>query len=133
LLVSFYGSQLRSELADYVRPRRSFRIRCLRDWELRHFSGLLSTPDTLSKTIADLEKDGKEIPILLKQYVKLGGQLLGFNVDRNFANVVDGLILVDLRKTNRAILERYLGDAGMKSFFAYQDSQQDARMDRVSA
>ena len=132
LLVSFYGSHLRSELADYVRPRRSFRLRCLRDWELRHFSGLLSTSDTLSKTIADLERDGKEIPILLKQYVKVGGQLLGFNVDRNFSNVVDGLILVDLRKTTRAILERYLGDAGAESFVAYHNHQAEERLPRVA-
>jgi putative hemolysin len=123
LLVNFYGSFLRSHLAGYVRPRRSFRIRCLRDWELQHFSGMLNTTDALGKAIADLEEDGKEIPILFKQYAKLGGEMLGFNVDPNFSNVVDGLILVDLRKTNRAILERYLGNEGANSFVAHHNRQ----------
>jgi putative hemolysin len=118
LLVNYYGSHLRSELSQYVRPRRSFRTRRLREWEIRQLTSMLS-PDVLADTIADVEKDGKSIPILLKQYVKLGGELLGFNVDRDFSNVVDGLILVDLRKTNAAILERYMGKIAAGSFLAH--------------
>jgi putative hemolysin len=118
LLVNYYGSHLRSELSQYVRPRRSFRTRRLREWEIRQLTSMLSS-NVLADTIADVEKDGKEIPILLKQYVKLGGELLGFNVDRDFSSVVDGLILVDLRKTNPTILERYMGKAGAASFLAH--------------
>ena len=39
------------------------------------------------------------MPILLKQYLRLGGRLLGFNVDPEFSNVLDVLIMVDLRRT----------------------------------
>jgi hypothetical protein len=49
------------------------------------------------------------LPILLRQYAKIGGKLLGFNVDRKFSNVLDGLMVVDLRKTEPAMLERYMG------------------------
>jgi hypothetical protein len=45
----------------------------------------------------------------LRQYAKVGGKLLGFNVDRKFSNVLDGLVVVDLRKTEAAVLERYMG------------------------
>jgi hypothetical protein len=30
-------------------------------------------------------------------------------VDRKFSNVLDGLIVVDLRQTERGVLERYMG------------------------
>jgi hypothetical protein len=65
--------------------------------------------EDLAKPIADVETDGKGLPILLRQYAKVGGRLLGFNVDQKFSNVLDGLIVVDLRKTESAVLERYMG------------------------
>jgi hypothetical protein len=42
--------------------------------------------------------------------------LLGFNVDPDFANVLDVLIMVDLRQTPRHTLMRYLGADGTKAF-----------------
>jgi hypothetical protein len=56
-----------------------------------------------------VETDGKGLPILLRQYARIGARLLGFNVDRKFSKVLDGLIVVDLRKTEPAVLERYMG------------------------
>ncbi len=41
--------------------------------------------DELSQPITDVEADGKGLPILLRQYAKIGGKLLGFNVDRKFS------------------------------------------------
>src|ERR1039458_3729580 len=64
--------------------------------------------DELSAPIADLEGDGKGVPIPIKQYLKTGGKLLGFNVDRGFSNALDALILVDLRNLPPAPLERDL-------------------------
>ena len=55
-------------------------------------------------------------PILLRQYAKIGGKLLGFNVDRKFSNVLDGLVVVDLRQTNPAVLERYMGRDAAQTF-----------------
>lgn len=63
-----------------------------------------------------MEVDGKGVPILLKQYVKLGGKLLGFNVDPHFSDALDGLVLVDLRETERDILDRYMGKDGAAAF-----------------
>jgi len=34
--------------------------------------------------------------------------MLGFNLDTEFSNALDALILVDLRKTPLAILSRYM-------------------------
>ncbi len=65
--------------------------------------------EEVSSLIADVEGDQKSLPILLKQYLKLGGKLLCFNIDPAFSYVMDGLILVDLTRTEQKVLERYMG------------------------
>ena len=56
---------------------------------------------------------------MIKQYAKLGGRIVSFNVDRKFSDVLDGLVLVDLRETDRNVLERYMGKNGLKAFQQY--------------
>ena len=76
----------------------------------------LQNLDDVSTFISEIEADNKGVPVLLKQYLKLGGRLLGFNVDPDFANVLDVLIMVDLRRTAPRILRRYLGRDGTEAF-----------------
>ena len=45
----------------------------------------------------------------LPRYAKVGARLPGFSVDSKFSNALDGLIMVDLRKTDSSLLERYMG------------------------
>ncbi len=75
--------------------------------------------DELSRLVADLERDGKGVPVLVREYLRLGGKMLGFNVDPNFSNVVDGLVLVDLTKTPKRVLERYMGKEEADAFREY--------------
>jgi hypothetical protein len=56
------------------------------------------------------------VPILLRQYLKTGGKLLAFNVDRSFSHVLDALIMVDLRSAPAAVLERYFGKQEAAAF-----------------
>jgi putative hemolysin len=72
-------------------------------------------PSTVAETeemISRLETDGKGIPILLRQYLKLNARVLGFNVDPAFGDVVDALMMVDLADVDEAILRRYFGRDG---------------------
>ncbi len=78
--------------------------------------------EDLSQPITDVEGDGKGLPILLRQYAKIGGKLLGFNVDRKFSNVLDGLIVVDLRQTETTVLERYMGREDAARFRKHHQS-----------
>ena len=118
LLCRFFRDQDAGSLSRLARPRRAFRLTCLGDWDTQ-LAQILDDVELLSDPLADLEPDGKGIPILLKQYVRLGGKLLGFNVDRQFSDVLDGLILVDLRNTAPNHLTRYLGEEGSAAFLAY--------------
>lgn len=69
--------------------------------------------------IAEIDAEQRGIPILLKQYLRLGGRVLGFNRDARFSDVIDGLMLVDLTQTDRPVLERDMGRQGAASFLAY--------------
>jgi putative hemolysin len=77
------------------------------------------TIEEISAFIADIEPDAKGVPVLLRHYLKLGGKLLGFNLDPNFGDALDGLILVDLAQTDPRTLERHLGKEGAAHFLAY--------------
>jgi len=46
---------------------------------------------------------------------------VSFNVDRNFSGVLDGFVLVDLRRSNPAVLGRYMGRKGLAALQRYHD------------
>ena len=120
LIVSFLKSRHCDEiLAERVKPRKRFNVRGPRDCDPRNFTSLLNNLDELSEVVSDLESDGKGIPILLQQYLNLGGQILDFSVDRKFSNVLDGLIVVDLLKPTHRQLERYMGKANAAEFLQF--------------
>ncbi len=110
------------ELAQFIRPKNPFQVKKYQNEDLR--LALIGTQEVedLSALIADVDPNQKGVPILLKQYLKLGGKLLGFNRDPNFNNVLDGLILVDLRQTQPKVLQRYMGEAGLERFRQFDNS-----------
>ena len=48
----------------------------------------------------------------------MNGNLICFNVDRAFADVVDGLLVVDLMKTDARLLKKFMGADGLAAFAA---------------
>ena len=119
MLRSLRLSNFEGELARLVRPRRPPRKPARAEWNLPDFNPYIDNIDLVSKLVQEIEGDGRKgIPILLKQYLKLGGRLLAFNVDPDFSSVVDGLISVDLRHCDPRILARYMGESESSSFLA---------------
>ncbi len=104
------------EFADLIQARTPFRAPKLRRWDCGALCSALGDLDELAEPISDVEEDGKGLPILLRQYAKVGGRLVGFNLDRRFSDVIDGLMIVDLRHTDPAVLERYMGKKGYAGF-----------------
>jgi len=47
---------------------------------------------------------------------------LSYNVDPDFANVLDVLIVVDLRRTSPKALQRYMGRENLGRFRAFHDA-----------
>ena len=77
---------------------------------------LLDDINQISDVISQLEQGERGIPILIKQYMRLGGRFLEFNIDENFNNALDGLIVVDLRQTERSLLDFFMGKNNAQFF-----------------
>lgn len=70
-----------------------------------------AVPDirALSAIVSEIEPDGKGIPVLLKQYHRLGGRMISFGIDADFGGVLDCLVVVKLDDTPERIRLRYRG------------------------
>ena len=75
--------------------------------------------EDVDELIAQSETDAKSMPVLLRQYLKLNARVLAFNVDGDFGDVLDALMVADLTTTSSAILTRYMGREGAVAFLAY--------------
>jgi hypothetical protein len=107
------------ELAGMVAARCPYRAdeRLLRRTGMP--SRIPSGVDEMSALIAGMDDHGKGVPILIKQYLKTGGRLLAFNVDRAFSDALDALILVDLRNPPPTLLDCYMGSPAARAFFQW--------------
>jgi len=117
------------EMARMVKPKTPYRGRRVKGMDPKNRTMIRSLED-VSELISEFEDDNKGVPILLKQYLKLGGKLLGFNVDPDFSDVLDGLILVDLNKTDPNILRRYMGDEGLASFKDFHSKKNEEKEEK---
>lgn len=77
------------------------------------------TFDNISAIISDIEHDGKGIPVLLRHYLKLHAAIIDFNVDPSFSRVIDGLLVVDLLKSDSRLLQRFFGRQGLADFLSH--------------
>jgi len=105
------------EFARLVKPRKAPRGRLGDD--VQAATRLVTDINEVSALIAEIESDHKGVPILLKQYLRLNAKFISCNVDPDFSNVLDGLMLVDLAQTDPRILARHMGKEGAARFFEY--------------
>lgn len=85
------------ELARFITPRNAFKVPVSKDdSDIIIEKG--SDISKLDKFIQGNEQEDFRLPVLLKKYIKLNGQIIGFNVDPKFNNALDGLLILDLFK-----------------------------------
>lgn len=120
-LISEYFNQLIEghDIAEFVTPRSPLNIVPESGWNKDEALHGVKNVSQLSNIVSEFEPDNKGIPILMKHYLKLGGKIIAFNVDNDFGNCLDGMILVDLAKTDRKKLERYMGKEPAEDFLNY--------------
>jgi putative hemolysin len=109
------ANNFETDLARYIRakapPRRLEGGRLF-----RNPAAVAGDINEVSRLVSEIEHDGKGVPVLLRQYLKLGGSILGFNRDARFSDVIDALVLVDLLKTDKRMLRRYMGRQESEEF-----------------
>lgn len=124
LIAGYFERQNRIEQwRGAVKARRPLRGKLVQKWETAALCSVAPDVEDLSAPIADLEPDGKGLPILVKQYVRLGGKLLAFSVDPQFGDTLDGFVMVDLTRTSPEILGRYMGKEQARRFFAWHQAR----------
>jgi len=106
LIVSFVKSNhFNDELARFVKPRKEFKI------PKKHMPEINSIIEDMSESIESIDsivqeiENDKRIPVLLKKYLSLNAQIIGFNIDPLFNDCLDGLMLLDLMNVPPAIVQ----------------------------
>jgi putative hemolysin len=107
-------------LKDYVRAKHPFHL----DRKITDIYNSFYIQDIkdVQELIDQIDKSELKIPPLLKHYLKMGGRILAFNVDPDFNDVLDALMVVDMTKAPDALMVKYLGDEGMKNYKAFHAS-----------
>jgi len=84
------------DLGQFIKSRKKFKVKTT-DVDI---DILLETAKSdinkLDKLIGDFEITNDKLPVLLKKYISLNAKIIGFNIDPNFNDCLDGLIVIDL-------------------------------------
>jgi putative hemolysin len=97
-----------ARLAAAVRPRTPPRALSPRRHGLAWTREMLGDVSEVSRMVAEIERGDRAMPILVREYLKLGGRFVGFNLDAGFADCLDGLVVVDLAAMPEKYRRRYL-------------------------
>ncbi len=93
------------ELAQYVKPRKQFKV----DFASIDADLLLEGEDSfkgLDNLISEVETRSMKVPVLLRQYIALNAKIICFNIDPKFADCLDGFLVLDLEKVPQDMLEK---------------------------
>ena len=123
LIAAYLSDRASHDMSKLVAPQRKFRDRTRRNWQVKRFAALAAGIEDLSLSIADIEHDGKGVPVLIRQYLRAGGRVLAFSVDANFSNTLDALMLADLSTASPALLERCMGRKEAQAFLAARNAK----------
>lgn len=116
------------DLASKVRARKPPRSRNFGSLDRSSFRRSVRDIEDVSALISEIEQGDRGVPVLLRQYLKLNATILSFNVDPAFNDSLDGLVLVDLRRTQVKILQRYMGVEGVSRFLTFHREALERRL-----
>jgi putative hemolysin len=90
------------ELSSWVKARNK---PCLRKNKLvQKQIKSINHIDLLDKLVLDMENNRRGVPILIKKYLQINGKVLSFNIDKDFNDVLDALMLLDISKVPASTL-----------------------------
>jgi putative hemolysin len=96
LIVNFLKNNFfDNNLAKYFKPNKKYKIKRTKNVDQKLFLDVWQDIAKLDKFIFEIESE-YGIPVLLKKYIKLNAKIIGFNVDPDFNNCLDGLVILDL-------------------------------------
>lgn len=84
------------DLAKFISPKKKFEAE-LDDLEIELLESHLDSIKSLDNLISEIEINHNKVPVLLRQYIQLNAQIIGFNVDPKFNDSLDGFLLLDIK------------------------------------
>lgn len=88
------------EFAKWVVPRNGLSVLGRPQVSQQLIRGI-SRESLIDKLLRDIEPGGAGIPVLIRKYLQLSGRVLAFNIDPDFNDSLDALLMVDLRNISR--------------------------------
>ena len=126
LLVRFLRTNRWSaEIARRTKAKNPFKLKQLSPALANWVKQEGRTLDDISAVISGVEPDGKGVPILVKHYLKLRGSFVGFAIDPDFSNALDGLIVVDIRNMEDRQLLQYFGESGKQRIISAREKAKE--------
>lgn len=108
-----------------VRPRYPLRTPLPPEWiEFRQLPGSRDL-STLSAIVRSLDASGKDLPVLLRHYHRIGARFHCVAVDPNFRNTPGLLLSVDLDQVEARKIAPFFGD-GLQDYLSYAAATRDA-------
>lgn len=106
LIVEFVRQYFFDEkLARWVKPRKPFRFKS-RDVDAKLLVETLKGQfENLENFVEDIEPAHFKVPVLFRQYLKQNARFIAFNVDPNFSDCLDGLMILDIQNLPASTLE----------------------------
>jgi len=102
-------------LMKYVKPRNTLSRNP--KWIEEHYNHYnIQDINSVQELINGVEKSEKKIPVLLRQYLRLGAKAIDFNVDPAFNNALDILILTDMHTANIELMTKHMTPEGYAEY-----------------
>ncbi len=94
-----------TKLAALVVPRKAFRPN-IKSVDTRLLAeNLRGEFDALENLIETIEPAHFKVPVLFRQYLRQNAKFIAFNVDPNFSNCLDGLMILDIAQLPASTIE----------------------------
>lgn len=94
------------DLAQRVKARTEFEVK-RKDRDLKLLDAInFDDIKALDKLIAEIEPSGARVPVLLKKYLKQNAKIIAFNIDPQFNNALDGLMILDMEDLPQGTIDK---------------------------
>ncbi|MGQ9862975.1 MAG: lysophospholipid acyltransferase family protein [Bacteroidia bacterium] len=118
LLIAFLKEHFSApELSAQVQPRAPYRVDP--DYQAYYSTLSVTSLQDVQDLIEEIEGGHLKLPTLIKHYLKMGAKILAFNIDKEFSNVLDVLMVTDLLQAPASSMERYMGKEGYQRYLSY--------------
>ena len=93
------------EMAKLVQPRQPFELKSKQVNTQLIAENLKGQFELLENFVEDIEPKHFKVPVLFRQYLRQSAKFIGFNVDPNFSDCLDGLMLLDISELPSSTIE----------------------------